>query len=137
MPFTFAEAEELPPAAKAKTEKAARWMARLSDLRKPTHVDAVSYGLQNFWRERLTGEVRCMHIFLHLSPGSSGGLQVSLHAVLLVGLESLRRFGSICSSPCPWESCSACPHQEVPCCDPLTRPSAPACSSTQTCAMAC
>ena len=68
MPFTFAEAEELPPAAKAKTEKAARWMARLSDLRKPTHVDAVSYGLQNFWRERLTGEVRCMHIFLHFIP---------------------------------------------------------------------
>ena len=56
-PFTPAEAEDPPPVAKAETKKAARRMARLSHLHKPTAVDAVSYGLQNLWREHLTGEV--------------------------------------------------------------------------------
>ena len=32
-------------------------MAHLSDLPKPTNADTVSFGLQNLWRERLTGEV--------------------------------------------------------------------------------
>ena len=61
MPYTPAEAEGLPPAATAKAKKAARGMARLSELHEPTNMDAVSFGLQNFWRERLTGEVRSMY----------------------------------------------------------------------------
>ena len=50
-------------------------------------------------------------VFLHLSIGSSAGLQVSLHAMWLLGLESSLKVGSICSSPGLRGSCPTSPHK--------------------------